>query len=236
MSASIDDEWEPTRNRVLASLTPGDRSELMFAVQRVQLEPRQVLVLQGEPVRHVYFLLRGLSALTVVMREGRTALAGIVGNEGVVGISAILGPERSPVEVVSHSRGAALRVSAAAVRQEFGTRPGVRDAIVGYASLLLALTQRNAACNCLHDAGPRLARWLLVASDRIETPNLAITQELLGAILGVRRATVSTAAEGLQALGSIRYRRGQVAIVDRPRLESAACECYRATQGQFGNW
>ena len=227
MSATIGAHWEPTHNHLLAWLTAEDRVDVLRDAQLVQLELGQVLVVQGDAVPQAYFPLSGLCALLVIMRSGRIALASLVGNDGLVGVASLLGGNRSTVEAICQVPGAAVRIPTEALRRLLADRPPIREAFLRYAALLLAQSQQNAACNRLHEIEPRLARWLLVVTERLRAPDLPLTQELMGAMLAVRRASVSKAAEALQRRNLIRYHRGRVLIVDAPGLEAAACECYR---------
>jgi CRP-like cAMP-binding protein len=214
-------------------LPQADRARLLADTEPVELRARQVLFEQGEPVRHVYFPLGGLCSLAVVMGDGRAVEASVVGTDGLVGLPVVLGAERSLAEAMCHVPDGALRMPAAALRCHLAERAAVRDVLLRFAVALLAQTLHNAACNRLHDVAPRLARWLLMAQDRVAADELPLTHELLAAMLGVRRATVSVAAEVLQARSLIRYHRGSLAIADRAGLEAAACEDYRAVRDEY---
>ena len=158
-----------------------------------------------------------------------------VGPEGLIGASALLGGKVSAQQVIMQSPGIAHRITAATCKAAFDNNPRLRAVVLRFIEDLLNLSAQTAGCNRLHSVEQRSARWLLMASDRIASNLLPLTQEFLAAMLGVRRSGVSEAAGELQRSGLIRYRRGEITIVDRaPELEKTACECYRLDQPAGG--
>jgi CRP-like cAMP-binding protein len=191
---------------------------------------------------HVYFPLSGVISLVTVMAGGGAAEVATVGSEGMVGLPVFLGADFAPCEALCQVPGEAWRMPAAAFREAVQTAATVAPA--GRGSPLVALLQhythaliieigQTAACNRLHRITERCARWLLQAHDRVEGDQFLLTHGFLAQMLGVRRATVTTVMGGLQQSGLIRYTRGRVTIVERRRLEAAACECYRVVKAEF---
>jgi len=188
----------------------------------------------GGPIRHVYFPYRGAFSLLAAMPDGRAVEAGSVGSDGVLGLSAFHGAVRSRAEVVCQfSPSAAWRMAGDAFQREAG-RPGpLRDLLHSYTRVLFDRVSLAVACGVLHPAPQRCATWLLLAWDRAEAAEFDVTHEHMARLLGMRRATVTDAAGKLQASGAIAYRHGRVCVLNRTRLEAAACECYRGAQVDF---
>ena len=218
------------RNQLLAALPPGDLAQLWPRLEPVQLEFRKVLHTPEEPIAYVYFPETGYVSRLVSMENGDSAEVGLVGAEGIVGIAVLLGEDCDDFEMLVQMPGTALRLSATAFRQELVRIPALQLLVNRYALAHFGEVARTGACNAYHHVDQRLARWLLMAHDRVEGDEFPMTHELLSMMLGVRRAGVTVAAGTLQKAGIIRYGYGQVVITDRPSLEAAACECYGATR------
>jgi CRP-like cAMP-binding protein len=214
------------QNRLLAALAPEDFARLADDLQPVTLPKRQILFDVGSPLDYVYFIEDGLASVLTMMEDGASSEVGMVGAEGMIGVSALLGGTVSAQHIVVQLSGSALRIPAAACKAVFDENPRVRQVFLRFIEDLLNLSSQTAACNRLHQVEQRCARWLLMSSDRTRSPVLRLTQEFLAAMLGVRRSGVSEAASELQRSGLIRYRRGEITIVDRLGLEEIACECY----------
>ena len=232
------DQFTPTplpapRNRLLAALPPEDLAQLWLRLEPVQLEFRKVLHAPEEPIAHVYFPETGYVSRLVSMENGDSTEVGLVGSEGIVGIAVLLGEDCDDFEMLVQMPGTALRLSATAFRQELARIPAFQLLVNRYALAHFGEVARTAACNAYHHIDQRLARWLLMAHDRVEGDELPMTHEFLSMMLGVRRAGVTVAAGTLQKAGLIRYGQGRIAITDRPSLEAAACECYGATWRAF---
>jgi CRP-like cAMP-binding protein len=191
----------------------------------------------GGKLEFAYFPNRGLISLVVVMKDGRTAEAGIVGNEGFTGTPAAVGLSISPLQSIVQITGDGFRVEVGALQSTLETTPHLQLMLSRYAIVQGMQVAQTAACNRLHDIKQRLARWLLMTQDRVDAESLPITHDFLATMLGTDRPSVSSAAGILQRDGLIEYTRGAVKIVNRKKLEDSACECYGITQqynGQLG--
>jgi CRP-like cAMP-binding protein len=215
-----------TKNRLLAALSATDFAELADDLHPVALPKKQVLYEVGEPLDQIYFIEEGLASVLTTMEDGDSSEVGMVGPEGLIGVSALLGGSVSAQQVVVQLPGAAQRIAAATCKAVFESNPRVRRVLLRFVEDLLNLSAQTAACNRLHSVEQRTARWLLMASDRIASNVLPLTQEFLAAMLGVRRSGVSEAAGELQRSGLIRHQRGEITIIDRAGLQKTACECY----------
>jgi CRP-like cAMP-binding protein len=214
------------KNRLLTAL-PQDIEDFFSNLHPVSLLLRQILYVVGAPLEHVYFIERGVVSILTIMADGSTIEVGMIGFEGIVGVSALLGGEVTAQHFVVQVPGTALRMNAALCKRAFERNEAVRSVMLRYADAMVNLSAQTAACNRLHTIEQRLARWLLMARDRIESDIMPMTHEFLSSMLGVRRSGVTETAGELQRSGLIRYHRGQVRIIDRGALEAAACECYR---------
>jgi CRP-like cAMP-binding protein len=217
---------QPIKNRLLVGLPPEDLAQLIEHLEPVALPKKQVLYEVGAPLDHIYFIEEGLASVLTMMEDGASSEVGMVGPEGLVGVSALLGGRSSAQHVVMQLPGRGSRIAANLCKTVFDQSPRVRAVVLRFIEDLLNLSSQTAGCNRLHSVERRSARWLLMASDRVGSNVLPLTQEFLAAMLGVRRSGVSEAASELQRAGLIRYRRGEITILDRARLEAVACECY----------
>jgi len=215
-----------TNNRLLGALRPETRERLAPHFELVDFRPRDVLAPSDEPATHVLFLESGICSLVASTREGQAVECAAVGIEGFVGTPAIVPHESLPVDAIAQTAGSALRLPADVFRRELATDEEFRDMSRRYVHALLVQALQSAACNRLHSLEERCARWLLTAHDRVGNEALAVTQEALSAALGVRRPSLTLVASVLQRAGLISYRRGEMRILDRRRLETTACECY----------
>jgi CRP-like cAMP-binding protein len=161
------------------------------------------------------------------LHHGETIETGTIGNEGLVGVPAVLGVEQSPSRVFCQIPGTATRVSAAIIAKERESGSRWFGVLLRYINFVNAMTAQSAACNRMHAVDARMSRWLLMTHDRVDSDVFPLTQEFLAQMLGVARPTVNIAGATLQRAGFIKYSRGRVSILDRPGLESASCECYR---------
>jgi len=184
----------------------------------------------------VYFGNTGLASVLAVQPDGKSIEVGLIGNEGFVGIPIVFGFKTSATRVVAQSDGTAYRIDADTLRKLLPKCPKLALTLQRFGMILGSQTTQLAACNGQHDAHERLARWLLMSQDRIGGKILPLTQEFLSQMLGTRRATVSIAANILQKAGMITYTRGNVTIVNRAKLEQAACDCYSVIQQQSQKW
>lgn len=180
--------------------------------------------------RFAHFPNDGLISLVVVMANGKTVEAGIVGNEGVAGLAAVAGLDRSPLREVMQIGGHGFRVSIPDFRRTLGSTRDLERILERYTMMLGLHVAQTAACNRLHDIDRRLARWLLMAHDRVDSGTIRITHGFLATMLGTDRPSVSLAAGVLQKMNIIKYSRGAVTILDRGALEGRSCECYGVIQ------
>ncbi|HEX8409527.1 MAG TPA: Crp/Fnr family transcriptional regulator [Thermoanaerobaculia bacterium] len=220
-------------NRLLDSLPPDELQELRPHMERMSVTHAYPMITPHRAIRHVYFPINTLASLVTVLEDGSTVEAGSVGREGMVGVPVILKAEMTPMQTLVQIPGEVFRVDAKIVRDEFDRRRGLHTLLNQYVHTMFVVASQSAACNRRHAVEPRLARWLLMSSDGIGSHELAITQEFLATMLGVRRAGVTEAASKLQSDGLIRYIRGFVEILDRPALEAAACECYHVVRREY---
>jgi CRP-like cAMP-binding protein len=218
---------QPIKNRLLAGLPAHELAQLIEHMKPVELPKKQILYEVGAPLDHIYFIEEGLASVLTTMEDGASSEVGMVGPEGFVGVSALLGGRQSAQHVVMQLPGRGHHIKATQCKAVFDESFALRAVLLRFIEDLLNLSSQTAGCNRLHSVEQRSARWLLMASDRIGADVLPLTQEFLAAMLGVRRSGVSEAAGELQRSGLIRYRRGQITIIDRGGLEDIACECYR---------
>lgn len=227
-------EGKPVSNLILLSMSDGDYTSLRPHLEYVSLPNHMVLHNGGGKLEFVYFPNRGMISLVVVMNDGKTAEAGIVGNEGFTGTPASVGLTRSPLQAVVQITGDGFRVAVAALQNTLESAPRLQWMLSRYAVVQGMQVAQTAACNRLHDVKQRLARWLLMTQDRVDSGSLPITHDFLASMLGTDRPSVSLAAGVLQKKKLIQYTRGAVKIVNRKKLEDFACECYGITQQYNG--
>jgi CRP-like cAMP-binding protein len=228
---------KPVSNVILLSIPNNDYGSLRPHLEYVSLPNHLVIHEAGGKLEFAYFPNRGLISLVVVMKDGRTAEAGIVGNEGFTGTLAAVGLNRSPLQAVVQITGDGFRVEVEALQDTLESTPHLRMMLSRYAAIRGLQVAQTAACNRLHDIEQRLARWLLMTQDRVDSGSLRITHDFIATMLGTDRSTVSLAAGVLQRRELIEYTRGAVKIVNRKKLEDSACECYgviRHYDGELG--
>ena len=213
-------------NRFLATLLPHDFSMLAPHLRPIPLKRGVILHEVGEEIAHVYFPHSGMVSRVVVMQSSATVETATIGRSGVIGARAGLGARQTFARAIVQLPGAAAGISASRFHAAANESQAIRDLLVRYNDLLLARIQQSVACNALHTLEARLCRWLMQAHDSVDDNVIPLTQEFLGQMLGVRRTTVTLAARLLQSAGLIRYRRGRIQIIARPRLEELSCECY----------
>lgn len=187
----------------------------------------------GKTIRHVYFPLTCLISLLTAVDKRRTIEVGMVGNEGMAGMPFILGVGLSGVRAIVQGAGAALRMAAPAFRVEFDRNPALQQSLYRYTYALMAQISQTAACNRFHDTEERLARWLLMTSDRVGSAAFPVTHEFLAHMLGLRRVGVTEAASALKRRKLIDYRRGHLQILDMKGLKRASCSCYEIVKTVF---
>ena len=226
-------DQKTVKNRILSVLPESEFEGVANHLTHVELELGQPLHRHGEIIDFVYFPETGFISALAILQEGQPLEIGLIGAEGVAGVSVVLGAKTSYTETMCQTDGGAYRLSAADFKRTAASSPRLFDLLLRYACLLNAQVAQTAACNAHHQLDQRLARWLLGAHDRSDAAELSLTQDLIAVMLGVRRSTVSVAAATLQKAGVIRYIHGKITIVDRVGLENAACECYEAVTGEY---
>jgi CRP-like cAMP-binding protein len=218
------------QNRLLAALPPTDFSLFDSDLRASTFKQGAIVQEAGEPVDQVYFPQTGMISLLVITQEGVGIEAATIGREGAIGLHRGLGKRRSFTRAVIQVSGTISHISADVFERAVERSDAIKDMITHYTEVLWVEAQQIAACNAVHSAEARFARWLLQTQDRIDSDALPLTQEFLSQMLGVRRTTVTLVARALQQARLIRYRRGQIVILDRAGLEEAACECYQIIQ------
>ena len=221
-------------NRLLMRLPAADRRRLLSGHEPTELFVSDVLTRPGRRIHHVFFPIDSfVSVISSVDRYERLEV-GLVGNEGMLGASLALGDGHSPALSLVLGAGLAWRVEATTFRRELELSAALRRGVSGYLQVSLTQLARVAVCMRFHHLDARLARWLLMARDRAPSNRFRVTHESLAYVLGVRRAGVTRAASALQARGLIEYKRGNVMVRDRRRLEAVACSCYRSAKETYG--
>ena len=220
----------PATNSVLRALSRKDGERLFARHEQVNLRYGDILCEPGKPLRHVYFPNSGIISLLTPVDGHDSAEVGLVGREGMAGMALFLGVGISPVRMLVQGSGTAMRIPAAAFQIEIKHNRVLQRELNFYLYGLMAQVAQTAGCNCSHRIGPRLARWLLMTHDRVNSDQFELTQEFLAHMLGVRRVGVTLAARALQRKKLIRYTRGTITVLNRKGLERAACNCYRAVQ------
>jgi CRP-like cAMP-binding protein len=221
------------QNRLLAALPDADWQRWLPQLELVDLPLGEVLYEPGSTLSHVYFPITAIVSLLYVTENGASAEIAIVGNEGIVGISLFMGGESTPSRAVVQSAGQGFRLAAQTIKDEFHRSGPAMHLLLRYTQALITQMAQTAVCNRHHTLDQQLCRWLLLSLDRLRGNELAMTQELIANMLGVRREGVTEGALKLQRAGLIRYSRGHVTVLDRPGLEKRTCECYAVVKTEY---
>ena len=236
VSPPNDGDGNHVGNLILLGLSKEDYNQVMPRLELVRLKLHQVLYEAGETIKSGYFVSSGLISVLAVQPDGKSIEVGLIGREGFVGLPLLVGYHSSPTRTVIQGDAVAYRCSAQDLSSLIEELPALEKQLNRFAHRLAMQTTQIAACNRLHEVEERLARWILMTQDRIESDHLPLTQEFLSQMLGTRRASVTVSAGILQKAGLISHTRGSVTILDRPRLEAAACDCYGIVQRQLRDW
>jgi CRP-like cAMP-binding protein len=236
----------PSNGGTMAAYVPDVKSKLLSALpaavyrrvepslERVSLEPKDLLYDGNAVIEHVYFPLSGVVSLVLEMKDRSIVEIATIGNEGMVGTPVFLGAERSPTRAVSQVPGPSLRMSVADFKEHIAAPDGIlHDRIARYQQALINQISQSVACNHLRAIEERAARWLLMTHDRVSSDEFPLTQEFLSQMLGVRRPSVTIATGILETAGLITYKRGRITVLDREGLEGACCECYRTVKAEY---
>jgi CRP-like cAMP-binding protein len=226
----------PVKNQLLARLPTKEYQRLLPQLEPVNLPFGEVIYEPGASIRHVYFPNDSIISLLVEVAERGALEVGIVGNEGMTGISVFMGVNTSLNRAVVQGAGTALRMKAAALRNEASHIGSLHRLLHRYSQSLLAQASQSAACNRFHRVDAQLARWLLMTHDRLRTEEFRVTQKFMSHMLGVRREGVTWAAIALQKDQLISYSRGHVKILNRAGLEAASCECYKIIKDESDSY
>jgi CRP-like cAMP-binding protein len=226
-------QHSPAQNHLLALLPRVDLEPFLAHLELVQLPLGEMLYEPGQQLHHAYFPTTAIVSLHYVLESGATAESAGVGNEGVVGVALFMGGETTPSSAVVQAAGHAYRLPGRLLKQEFDRAGPLQKLLLRYTQALMTQMFQTAACNRHHSIEQQLCRWLLLTLDRAPGRELVMTQELVAAMLGVRREGITEAAGNLQRAGMIRYRRGHIAVLERPGLESRVCECYAVVSREF---
>lgn len=216
----------PLQNHILEALPQEERERLFPHLKLVALPLGEVLYESGAPLEQVYFPIDCVISLLYVMANGASAEISVVGNEGLVGVSLFIGSETTTSRAIVQSAGSAYRLTGRRLMQESERHGEMLHILLRYTQSLLTQMAQTAVCNRHHSVDQQLCRWLLLSLDRLTSNNLAVTQELIASLLGVRREGVTAAAGKLQKAGVISYVRGHITVLDRSQLEQLSCECY----------
>lgn len=227
-------DLKSSRNLLIQRMSNEDRERLGPHFVEQPLEFKQVLFQQDQTVEYVDFPETGVGSMVTDLVDGDTIETGTVGNEGLIGLSAVLGVERAPSRVFVQVPGRSLRLPAGVIAAEAEKGTAWFRLLLRYANFLTAMTAQHAACNRMHPVEARASRWMLMTHDRVESDEFPLTQEFLAQMLGVARPTVNIVGATLQKAGFIDYKRGRIRVVDRLGLESASCECYGRIKEELG--
>lgn len=223
----------PLQNRLLAALPLEDYLSIRPHLELVPMPLGRVLHEPGGRMNHVYFLTTSIVSLLCVTKQGASAEIAVVGNEGIVGVSLFMGGNTTTSRAVVQNPGYAYRLKSHLLNEQFVRAGPMQRLLLHYTQALLSQMAQTAACNRHHSVDQQLCRWLLLRLDRLPSNNLAMTQELIAAMLGVRREGVTESAGKLQSAGVIHYSRGKITVVDRPGLEARVCECYEVVRNEY---
>jgi CRP-like cAMP-binding protein len=215
---------------LLAALSAVELKRMSRHLEKVPMILGEVVYESGRHLDHVYFPADCIVSLLYVLENGASAEIAVVGNEGVVGVSIFMGGETTPSRAVVQSAGTAYRLPGQMIKDEFIRGGAMQHLMLRYTQSLITQMAQTAVCNRHHSVDQQLCRWLLLSIDRLPSPEITMTQELIANMLGVRREGVTEAAGKLQKAGVISYRRGHISVLDRPRLEAMSCECYEVVR------
>lgn len=223
----------PVVNRLIDGLPRKESNRILQCCTLVNLKFGEILCEQNESFCQVYFPLTGFISLVTTLDGHQPLEMGMIGDEGMLGVTLLLGVDAAPMRAVVQGAGTALQIPATQFRREIGVSPMLLRRLNLYLYILMAQVSQSAACVHFHEIEPRLARWLLMTHDRAHSDHFHLTHEFLAGMLGVRRSGITIAAGALQLKKLIRYSRGEITILDRKGLEAASCECYGVVRDDY---
>ncbi|MFP5283615.1 MAG: Crp/Fnr family transcriptional regulator [Actinomycetes bacterium] len=222
------------RNHLLSAMPEAEQERLSVDLRLVDLKMKASIYKAYEPITHVYFPLDCVISVTATLERGDVIEVATTGAEGVAGLPAFLGATSSPHEAFCQVPGQALRLDVDTLNRFVAGDGALHDLLHRYTQAVMVFLAQNVACNRMHTADERCARWLAQTHDRVGKSTFPLTQEFLSEMLGVRRAAVSRSAQVLKEAGLIRYTRGQITVLDLDGLHTAACDCYQTVRAEFG--
>jgi len=231
-----DGDGNHIHNEILLGLPPRERELLFSKLELVRLRMHHVLHEPGDTLKSAYFPNSGLVSILSVFPDGKSVEVGLVGKEGFIGLPLVAGFRTAPTRAIAQIEGSVLRVDGETLVALLRQCPTLDRQLQQFSQIMAMQVTQIAACNRLHEVNERLARWLLMSADRIESNSVPLTQELIAQMLGTRRSSVTVAAGMLQKAGLIAHTRGDVRIINRRKLEEAACECYGIMTRQINEW
>jgi len=220
-------------NRLLGGLPRKTRNRLLEHCEPVDLDFGDILCERNQRFQHVYFPVTGIVSLVAMVRGHPPLEMGLIGNEGMLGVTLVLGVNSARLRAIVQGAGIALRMPAPQFRRELRDSPLLARTVNRYLYVLLTQLSQTAVCTRFHHIEARLVRWLLMMHDRAHADHFGLTHQFLAHMLGVQRSAVTIAAGALQSRNLIRYTRGEISILDRKGLEAAACECYEAVVDDY---
>ena len=224
---------QPIANRLLAALPPEDLARLRRHLEPVALPLRKTLSKPGRVIDYAYFPEQGMVSLVAPLADGSFIEVGVIGREGCVGTAVLFGVDTYPAEAMVQVAGSALRIGTHALQREAGRSGALMRLLLRFTHALHVQVTQSAACNGRHTLQERLARWLLMTRDRIDSDLVPLTHDFLSMMLGARRAGVTVAVGALKSAGLIRNSTGRITIFDPAGLEAASCECYRVVKAEY---
>jgi len=227
------DQTNPLKNFLLAALPEEDFKRIKPSLETATLKLGHVLYETGEKLEHVYFPTTAIISMLYLMENGATAEIGVVGNDGLLGVSLFMGGDTTTSRAIVQSAGGVMCMKRVVMLAEFSKGGAFQNLLLRYTQALLTQISQTAVCNRLHAVEQQLCRWLLISHDRLETDKLVMTHDLISNMLGVRREGITLAAQKLAAKKLIKNVRGTITILDRPGLEAAACECYAVVNAEY---
>ncbi len=235
-SPAHDGDGNHIHNEILLGLPPSESERLFPKLEFVRLKVHHLLHETGDTLKSAFFCNSGMISILSVFPDGKSVEVGLVGKEGFVGLPLVAGFRTASTRAIAQIEASAFRVDAETLVELLRECPKLERQLQQFSQVMAMQVTQLAACNRLHEVNERLARWLLMCADRVDSNSVPLTQEFLGQMLGTRRSSVSVAAGMLERAGLITHSRGDVQIVDRPKLEEAACECYQLMQVQMKEW